>query len=46
MNPKDNKIAQWFYRNINSPKLVDFFNRNATSYTRNWNEDKLGWINE
>lgn len=44
--PKDNKIAQWFYRNINSPKLVDFFNRNATSYTRNWNEDKLGWINE
>lgn len=43
---KYNPIGKWFYKNINAPTLVDFFNRNATSYTRNWNENALGWVNK
>ena len=43
--PKYNPVSEWFYSNINSPKLVDFFNRTATSYTKDWSEDKLAWSN-
>jgi ribonucleotide reductase beta subunit family protein with ferritin-like domain len=42
---KDDSVSSWFYKNINAPSLVDFFNRNATSYTRDWNENKLAWVN-
>lgn len=44
--PKYNPVSEWFYTNIGAPKLVDFFNRTATSYTKDWNEQKLGWKND
>jgi ribonucleotide reductase beta subunit family protein with ferritin-like domain len=40
-----NPVGDWFYNNINSPTLVDFFNRTATSYTRAWSENGLAWNN-
>ena len=43
---KYDPISSWFYSNINAPTLVDFFNRNATSYTRDWNENRLSWDSE
>lgn len=41
--PKYNPIADWFYKNIGAPTLVDFFNRSSTEYTKDWVEDRLGW---
>lgn len=36
--PSDNKIAEWFYDNINSLKLHDFFNVSGGDYTNKWTE--------
>lgn len=44
--PKYNPVGSWFYTNIGAPTLVDFFNRTATEYTKDWNESKLGWAND
>lgn len=41
-----NPIGKWFYNNINAPTLVDFFNRTSTAYSKDWNENRLGWNNE
>jgi ribonucleoside-diphosphate reductase beta chain len=35
-NVKYNPIADWFYDNINSLKLHDFFNTSGSDYKRNW----------
>lgn len=36
-------INQWFYGNINAPKLGDFFVRTSTEYSKKWSENKLKW---
>lgn len=36
--PSENKIADWFYDNINSLKLHDFFNVSGGDYTNKWTE--------
>lgn len=39
-----NPISKWFYKKINQIELTDFFDRNSTSYTSNWNFNKVkGW---
>lgn len=38
-----NPIADWFYDNINSIKLGDFFNATNSEYHRNWIMDKFIW---
>lgn len=38
IKPSDNKIAQWFYDDINSLKLHDFFNVSGGDYTNKWTE--------
>lgn len=43
-NVKYNPIADWFYDNINSLKLHDFFDSNGSDYNRNWKmEGFLAW---
>lgn len=40
----DNPIADWFYDNINSLRLHDFFQATGSEYNRNWSENKfLAW---
>ena len=36
-------ISSWFYKNINSSKLTDFFYKQGSEYNRNWNESKFLW---
>lgn len=38
-NVKYNPISEWFYDNINSLKLHDFFNTSGSDYKRNWKLD-------
>lgn len=38
-NVKYNPIEAWFYDNINSLKLHDFFNTSGSDYKRNWKID-------
>ena len=39
-----NPVAKWFYKRINQIEMTDFFDRNPTSYTNNWNFNKIqGW---
>lgn len=38
IKPSDNKIAEWFYDNINSLKAHDFFNVSGGDYTNKWTE--------
>lgn len=44
----DGVIAAWFYTNINSVQLVDFFTGNSNEYHIEWKEGKFGevWTNE
>lgn len=39
----NNIIADWFYENINSVQLHDFFTGIGSSYNRNWNEKAFTW---
>lgn len=41
-----NPISDWFYRNINSGILHDFFHRQGNSYSRDWNETKFTWASK
>lgn len=41
--PEENPIADWFYDDINSFKLNDFFNSNNFEYNRNYNEASFVW---
>lgn len=38
-----NPIADWFYDNINSVKLHDFFDTTGNEYHRNWNMEDFKW---
>lgn len=38
---KYNPIESWFYDNINSLKLHDFFSTSGSDYKRNWNMEKF-----
>lgn len=41
--PKYNPIAEWFYNNINSSILHDFFVKQGSDYNRNWKETAFKW---
>ena len=36
-----NPIANWFYKSINAIEFTDFFSRNPTAYSKNWNFYKI-----
>lgn len=36
-----NPIGSWFYKKINQIEMTDFFDRNGTAYTNNWNFGKV-----
>lgn len=36
-------ISKWFYKNINSGSLHDFFTKQGNNYTRDWSEAKFTW---
>lgn len=38
-------ISGWFYEDINSYQMNDFFNSSGKEYQRNWAENRFGWIN-
>lgn len=38
---KENPIASWFYLLINTVEVTDFFDRDSTEYTNNWNFSKI-----
>jgi len=39
-----NPVGKWFYKKINQVEMTDFFDRNPTAYTNNWNFAKVrGW---
>ena len=38
-----NPIKDWFYDNISTLKLTDFFFKQSAQYTRNWNKSKFTW---
>ncbi len=42
-NIEDTTIESWFYKNINSSKLDDFFAKQGSEYNRNWNESRFVW---
>jgi ribonucleoside-diphosphate reductase beta chain len=44
--PKYNPIAEWFYSNINSYNLHDFFNASGREYHRDWSEQRFIWKTE
>ena len=41
--PKWNPIAEWFYKDLDSSVLHDFFNSQGNDYNRNWIEGKFLW---
>jgi len=41
--PTYNPIEKWFYRNINSSKLHDFFISTGSEYNRDWKETNFIW---
>jgi ribonucleoside-diphosphate reductase beta chain len=42
-NPTYNPIQKWFYKNINSTRLHDFFSAQGSDYTRDWKETAFIW---
>lgn len=42
-NPENRVIEEWFYKNINSSKLHDFFAKQGSEYNRNWKELGFTW---
>jgi ribonucleoside-diphosphate reductase beta chain len=41
--PKRNVIAKWFYKDLESSTLHDFFSSTGNDYNRNWIEGKFQW---
>jgi len=41
--PTNTIVADSFYKNIQSPTIVDYFVRTNTAYSRHWNKSKLAW---
>lgn len=39
-------ISKWFYKNINSGQLHDFFHKQGNNYTRDWKEENFGFVME
>jgi len=39
----ENRVAEWFYKNINTAKIHDFFVKQGNEYNRNWNEKGFVW---
>lgn len=39
----DNPIKDWFYDNISTLKLTDFFFKQSAQYSRNWTRTKFKW---
>jgi ribonucleoside-diphosphate reductase beta chain len=42
-NVEYDPISSWFYKNINSGSLHDFFAKQGNNYTRDWVEGKFAW---
>tara|TARA_R110000868_G_scaffold164550_1_gene397236 strand:+ start:4879 stop:5871 length:993 start_codon:yes stop_codon:yes gene_type:complete len=42
-NPTYNPIAQWFYKDLESSTLHDFFSSQGSDYNRAWTEGKFTW---
>ena len=42
-NPKYDPISAWFYKNINSGQLHDFFHKQGNNYNRDWKEGAFVW---
>ena len=36
-------ISSWFYKNINSGQLHDFFTKQGNNYSRDWIEKAFTW---
>ncbi len=36
-------VAKWFYKNINSGQLQDFFHKQGNNYSRDWSEAEFTW---
>lgn len=36
-------VSKWFYKNINTPQLHDFFHKQGNSYNRDWQETRFAW---
>lgn len=41
--PNYNPIAEWFYKDIESSTLHDFFSSQGSDYNRSWSETKFTW---
>ena len=41
--PSYNPIAEWFYKDLESTTLHDFFSSTGSDYNRNWSEGKFLW---
>ena len=41
--PSYNPIAEWFYKDLESSTLHDFFSSTGSDYNRNWNEGNFKW---
>lgn len=41
--PASNPIAEWFYLGLSNAKIHDFFDRQGSSYNRNWSEEEFDW---
>jgi len=41
--PKYDPVSKWFYKNINSGQLHDFFHKQGSSYNRDWKERGFVW---
>lgn len=42
-NPSYNPISRWFYKDIESSTLHDFFSSTGSDYSRAWNEKRFVW---
>ncbi|MBT6472527.1 MAG: hypothetical protein HOK52_14850 [Candidatus Marinimicrobia bacterium] len=42
-NPTYNPIASWFYKDLESSTLHDFFSSQGSDYNRAWTEGKFAW---
>lgn len=41
--PSYNPIAEWFYKDLESTTLHDFFSSQGSDYNRSWSETKFTW---
>lgn len=41
--PASNPIAEWFYLGLSNAKIHDFFNKQGSSYNRDWQEEEFDW---